>query len=85
MTRPRLVTLEEARAYLGGRHPQFLGIRPVMRGVYDLRAIDAALDQRSGLAPLLADPALQHQAANDEEDELVSLEKRIAAHAARRA
>ena len=84
MSRPRLVPLAEARAYIGGRHPQFLGISPVLRGLYDLRAIDAALDQRSGLASLSSGPALQHQAANDEEDELASLEKRIAAYAARR-
>jgi len=71
---PRLLTLAEAKAYLGGRHPVSMGIAPVSRGVWDIKAIDAALDLRSGLTPELA-PA---GADNDTEDELDQLAKRIA-------
>lgn len=70
---PRLLSLAEAKAYLGGRHPVSLGIAPVSRGLWDIKAIDAALDLRSGLANQLA-PA---GADNDTEDELDQLAKRI--------
>lgn len=70
---PRLVTLAEAKAYLGGRHPVSLGIAPVARGLWDIKAIDAWLDRKSGLVPELA-----HQgAANDKTDEIDDLARRI--------
>lgn len=78
---PRLISLKDAKAYLGGRHPQHLHVLPVMRGVYDLRALDAALDQASGLATVTPVAG----AANDTTDELEELQRRIAADAPRRA
>jgi hypothetical protein len=78
---PRLLTLKEAKAYLGGRHPQLLHVQPALRGVYDIRAIDAALDRLAGLTPV----APVTGAANDQTDELVELQRRVEAHASRRA
>jgi len=78
---PRLIPLAEAKAYLGGRHPVTLGIAPVTRGLWDRRAIDAWLDQKSGL---VADSRPAKGAANDQRDELEELAERIA-NAPRRA
>ena len=77
---PRLIPLAEAKSYLGGRHPVSLGIAPVARGLWDIRAIDAWLDAKSGLA---ADSPPKG-AANDQQDELEELAGRIA-NASRRA
>jgi hypothetical protein len=60
MRSPRLLTLDEAKAYLSGKHPAILGVQPIGRGrgaVWDIRAIDAALDAQSGLAQKTAGPA----------------------------
>lgn len=77
---PRLVPLAQAREYLGGRHPAELGVKPIGNGrgqVWDLRAIDRALD---GMAGLIPPPA--HEAAPDE---IQTLRQRIEAYASRRA
>lgn len=78
---PRLISLTEAKEYLGGRHPVTLGIAPVSRGLWDRKAIDAWLDLKSGL---VADSPPAQGAANDQKDELDQLAERIA-HASRRA
>jgi hypothetical protein len=70
---PRLIPLPEAKAYLGGRHPVSLGIAPVVRGLWDIKALDAWLDQKSGL---VAQSAPQG-AANDTETEHEALARRI--------
>lgn len=75
MLEPRLISLAEAKEYLGGRHPVSLGIAPVTRGLWDVRAIDAALDRKSGL---VADSPPAKGAANDAENELEELAGRIA-------
>ena len=78
---PRLVTTSQAREYLGGRHPTELGVKPIGNGrgqVWDLRAIDRALD---GLAGFLPPP--QPEAAPV--DEVEALRQRFKANAARRA
>jgi len=90
---PRLVPLADARKRLGGMHPATFGIFPLGKGrgaKWDLKAIDARLDQLSGLS---VDAV--HGAANDqtkpiddiagELDELVALERKIEANAARSA
>lgn len=91
---PRCVPLAVAREYLGGRHPATLGVSPVGQGrgtVWDLRAIDAKLDARidgsldaagnpTAIAPVGGAPA---GPANDLDDEIAQLEKRVA-RAARR-
>lgn len=77
---PRLVSTAQAREYLGGRHPSELGCKPIGNGrgmVWDLRAIDRALDGMAGLLP-----ATVHEAPADEHE---TLRQRIAAHAPRRA
>lgn len=77
---PRLLTTTQAREYLGGRHPSELGVKPIGNGrgqVWDLRAIDRALDGMAGLLP-----APEPEAHVDEHE---TLRQRIAAHASRRA
>jgi hypothetical protein len=77
---PRLISTTQAREYLGGRHPSELGVKPIGNGrgqVWDVRAIDRALD---GIAGLLPAPQPEAQA-----DEHQTLRQRIAAHASRRA
>lgn len=86
MTRPtaqRLVKLPDAQKVLGGAHPILLGIGEALPGLWDLRAIHAALDRKAGLEP---DTRIQGP-ANDtiDADELAELAKRITANAARRA
>jgi hypothetical protein len=87
MTRaPRCIPLADAIEYLGGRHPSLLGITPVMHGVYDVKALDAALDEKSGLT-LKIGPSAALGAANDiSGDEIGDLADRIrnAADASRR-
>ena len=76
---PRLVPTATAREYLGGRHPSELGVKPIGNGrgqVWDLRAIDRALDGIAGLMPA-PEPEAQP-------DEHATLRQRIAAHASRR-
>lgn len=53
MISPRLLTLKEARQYLGGVSPrQFAKPRYTSRGVrYDRLELDAALDAQRGLGP----------------------------------
>jgi hypothetical protein len=77
---PRLVPTQQAREYLGGRHPTELGVKPIGNGrgqVWDLRAIDRALD---GMAGLLPAPTPEPEA-----DELKALRQRIKDYASRRA
>ncbi len=76
---PRLVSTAQAREYLGGRHPSEIGCKPIGNGrgmVWDLRAIDRALD---GLAGLIPPPAPEAPA-----DEHATTRQRIAAYASRR-
>lgn len=87
---PRLVSLAEAKAYLGGTHPSALGIPSLGRGrsaKWDVKAIDAKLDQLSGLAVDKRLEAANDQTDSDdsEADELSALERKIADSAARRA
>lgn len=77
---PRLVPTAVAREYLGGRHPTELGVKPIGNGrgqVWDLRAIDRALD---GIAGFLPAPA----PAPEPVDEIQAFRERIAARATRR-
>ena len=86
-TAPRLVPLAVAMRVLDGHHPIKLGIGEALPGSFDLNAIHAALDRKAGLVVELSGSgtADNENAADDEEtDELVALEKRIAANAARR-
>ena len=88
-TAARLVPLADAMRVLGGHHPIKLGIGEALPGVFDLNAINAALDRKSGLAlELSGTPSrLPGAAANDDTDadaELLKLAERIEAHAARR-
>jgi len=49
---PRLITGPAATHYLGGERPERFGVQPIMgkrQRLYDLRAIDAALDAWSRL------------------------------------
>lgn len=75
---PRLLSTAQARAYLGGRHPSEIGCKPIGNGrgqVWDVRAIDRALDGLAGMIPAAPEvPA----------DEIETLRQRIAL-AARRA
>ena len=86
MHSPRLVSTTVAREYLGGRHPLTLGVSPIGNGrgqVWDLKAIDHALDKLAGIAP----PPLVCRAQEDEDegsDELERLRARIRANAALR-
>lgn len=75
---PRLLTLAEAKAYLGGKHPGTLGCQPIGR-LWDRVEIDHKLDQRAGIeSPAVG--RLTRVADNDsaEEAELIELERRIA-------
>ena len=74
---PRLLTLSEAKAYLGGKHPATLGCTRIGR-LWDRIEIDHKLDQRAGIASP-SSRARTPEPANDsvEEDELVALERRI--------
>lgn len=75
---PRLVPTAQAREYLGGRHPAELGCKPIGNGrgkVWDLRAIDRALDGVAGLIPPPAPEAAP--------DEIQTLHQRIASVARR--
>ena len=77
---PRLVPTQQAREYLGGRHPSELGCKPIGNGrgmVWDLRAIDRALDGLAGFTP---QPSPEAAA-----DELETLRQRVEADASRRA
>lgn len=77
---PRLVSTSEAREYLGGRHPSEFGCKPIGNGrgmVWDLRAIDRALDVMAGLSPVSAPEAIV--------DEHATLRQRIKDNASRRA
>lgn len=80
---PRLLSLTEARAYLGGKHPALLGCTPIGR-LWDRVEIDRRLDLRAGIDSLAARPGAG-EAANDsvEEGELSALAQRIT-HAPRR-
>lgn len=85
-TSPRLVPLETALKVLGGHHPIKLGIAEALPGVFDVKAIHAALDRKAGLEVVVsADTRLTGPANDDsEEDELSQLEQRIASRAPRR-
>lgn len=85
MPEPRLITLDEARRYLGGRHPATLGCTAIGR-LWDRREIDARLDARAGIDSLFRPPAAGVP-ANDisgDEGELADLADRITADAAGR-
>lgn len=72
---PRLVTTAEAIAYLSGRHPSELGLKPIGNGRgqrWDLRAIDARLDRIAELVPDKGEGP-----ANDDADELQTLRERV--------
>lgn len=71
--KPRLISTAQARKYLGGFHPAVFGVQPVEIETWDLKAIDARLDELGGLAA----QSPQDGAANDETDELEALEGRI--------
>lgn len=71
--KPRLISLAAAQKYLRGFHPSVFGIRPVEIDTYDIKAIDARLDELGGLAP----QSPKSGAANDETDELQALEGRV--------
>ncbi|HOY76935.1 MAG TPA: hypothetical protein PLH23_04970 [Hyphomonadaceae bacterium] len=75
---PRLIPLNDARAYLGGKHPALLGCTPVGR-LWDRREIDHKLDLRAGIESLTGRTA-PGTPANDssEEGELGALAQRIA-------
>jgi hypothetical protein len=83
-TSPRLVPLAVAERVLGGRHPILLGIGEALEGLYDLKAIHAALDRKAGLTVEMSVDA--QGPANDtiDADELAQLAKRIKTRAARR-
>lgn len=83
---PRLLSLKQARAYLGGKHPALIGARPIGAGrgqLWDRKEIDIRLDERAGIESSFA-PSKGGTPANDgAEDELDALAQRIA-HAPRR-
>jgi hypothetical protein len=78
---PRLISTREAERYLGGLHPSRLGVNPVENGLWDRKAIDAALDAASGLTLTISAGEPAHDAAA----ELAALSNRIQAHAPGRA
>ena len=84
MLDPRLLTLAQARQYLGGKHPALIGAKPIGR-LWDKREIDHLLDVRAGIEIQFETPRTG-PAADDcaEGTELDSLAAKIAAHAPRR-
>jgi hypothetical protein len=75
---PRLVSLQQATAFLGGKHPSRFGAKPVCSGrdaVYDLVELNARLNDRlAELGVLPPDAPAQGAAANDiGQDELKTL------------
>lgn len=75
---PRLVSLKEATAFLGGKHPTRFGAQPVCPGrdsVWDLVELNALLNKRLADRGILSIHApAQGNAANDiGQDELKTL------------
>lgn len=74
MQSPRLVSTAAARRYLGGRHPAAFGVGAIGNGrgqLWDLKAIDHALDKLAGIAP----PPLVCRAQEDEDEGSEELER----------
>jgi len=85
-TAPRLVPLRTALKVLGGHHPIKLGIVEAFPGVFDLKAIHAALDRKAGLEVVVSGDTRLTGPANDDTDvdEHTQIAKRIADRAPRR-